>query len=649
LVVEVQASDNAPVANAPITFRAVTAGGAVATVAATTDASGRASTTLTLGQDAGVYQFEVASGTAVPTTVSATATPAPAAKISFLSGNFQSGVVGATLPQPVVVRVVNAFGVPVGGAVVTWTTTAGGGSPAATTSTTAADGTASTTYKLGTHAQIEALQASLPGVAAPAGAISFSLTSVADVPVSISGTGGAQHAPAGTALPNPLTVSIADQYGNPVPGFKIAWTVAAGSTGSATLTPSTSATDVGGHASTVVTLGSTPGQLTVTATAGALTQNFTATADVGTTPTGPGTLNGFVFDAVSGAALSGASVTVFSGSQSVATATTNANGNFSTALLPAGNYSAVITAQGFTTVTITAVVLNGNTQAPAAPLVPQSTQTGSIAGVVFDATNNQPVSPTVTLELRAGVNTTTGTPLQTTTTSRSSYTFSNVAAGTYTIVAKTPGYADATKTGVSVGGSTTSNQNIFISPVGVAGGVRIVLTWRSTPSDLDSYLTGPLAGGSRFLVAYFSAGDCTATPFACLDNDVTTGNGPETITITQQLPGVYRYAVHNFSGFPNIDVSGARVDVYINNALAQSFSVPTGSGRYWTVFELNGTVITPINTISNTQITARIPVGGGISAARLPTSAAGSAGAHDDIARITEARSKHPKRGAGPR
>jgi hypothetical protein len=649
LVVELQASDNVPVANAPVTFRAVTAGGAVATLAATTDASGRASTTLTLGQDAGVYQFEVASGTIAPATVNATATPAPAARIMFLAGNFQSGVVGTTLPQPVVVRVVNAYGVPVGGAVVSWTTTAGGGSPAAATSTTAADGTASTTYKLGTHSQIEALQAALPGVAAPAGAVSFSLTSVADVPVSISGTGGGQHAPAGTALLNPLVASMADQYGNPVAGFKVVWTVAPGSTGSATLTPSTSTTDVGGHASTVVTVGSTPGPLMVTATAGTLLQNFSATADVSTTPTGPGTLNGFVFDAVSGAALSGATVTVFSGSQSVTTATTNANGNFSTTLLPAGNYSAVITATGFTTITITTVTVNGNTQAPAAPLVPQSTQLGSIAGIVFDATNNQPVSPTVTLELRAGVNTTTGTPLQTTTTSRSSYTFSNVAAGTYTIVAKTPGYADATKTGVSVGGSTMSNQNIFISPVGVAGGVRIVLTWRSTPSDLDSYLTGPQAGGSRFLVAYFSQGDCTATPFACLDNDVTSGNGPETITITQQLPGVYRYQVHNYSGFPNIDVSGARVDVYINNALAQSFSVPTGSGRYWTVFELSGTIITPINIIGGTQITTRIPVGGGVSPSRIPTSAAGASGANDDIARIDQARRIHPKRGTSPR
>ncbi len=644
-VVELQAADNVALAGASVTFRSTTTGGAVSTGAATTDASGRASTTLTLGQDAGVYQFEAASGTIAPAAVTATATAAPAASISFLAGNNQTGVVGTTLPQQVMVRVTNRFGVAVGGAVVKWTTAAGGGTPATASSTTAADGTASTTYKLGTHAQVEFLTASLPGVAAPAGEVTFALTSVADVPASISGSGSGQHAPAGTALPSPLRVIIADQYGNPVSGFKVVWAVAAGSVGSATMTPSTSTTDIGGRASTIVTLGNQPGSMTLTATAGAMVQNYTETADVSSAPTAPGTLSGFVFDAVSGGALSGASVTVFSGSQTVATATTSGNGNFTTAQLPAGNYSVTITATGYTTVIITTVTLNGNTQAPAAPLVPQSTQLGSIAGIVFDATNNQPLTPTVTLELRVGVNTTTGTPIQTVTTSQgSSYSFTNVAAGTYTLVAKAAGYADATKTGISVGGSTTSNQNIFISPVGVAGNVRIVLTWRASPRDLDSYLTGPDSGGGRFLVAYFSQGNCTRRPYACLDVDVTSGNGPETITITQQLPGTYRYAVHNYSGSPNIDVSGARVDVYINNALAQSFSVPQGNGRYWTVFELDGTIITPINTIGNTQINSRTPIDGGVSASRTP-----SAGVHDDIALITEARRTHPKRGSAPR
>lgn len=648
LVVEVQAADNLPVPGAPVSFRAITAGGVVTTATATTDASGRASTVLTLGQGAGVYQFEAASGSLTPLGVSATATASPAAMISIVSGNFQAGTIGTTLPTALVVKVVNKFGLPVAGTTVKWATVSGGGSPTNATTTTAADGTSSNTYTLGTVVQTEELRASLPTVPPPSGVVSFSLGGTALPPDALTGTGSGQHATAGTDLPNPLIVNVTDRFGNPVSGEKVAWSVAANSAGSATFTPTVSTTDVNGNASTVVTLGSASGSLSIIATVANLTMSFSATADAGSSPTGPGTLSGFVFDAVSGAPLSGASVTVYAGTQAIATATTNGSGNFTTQQLPAGSYSATITASGYTTVVVSAITVNGTTQAPAAPLVPQSTQSGSIAGTVFDATNNQPVAAAVTLELRAGVNSTLGTPLQTVTTNQASYTFANVAAGTYTIVAKGPGYADATKTGIAVGGSTTSSQDIFISPIGVAGNVRIVLTWRTTPRDLDSYLTGPQANGGRFLVAYYSAGDCTASPFACLDNDVTGGSGPETITITRQLPGVYRYSVNNYSQSPNIDVSGARVDVYINNALAQSFAVPSGNGLTWTVFELNGTIITPINTISSSPTLSRTPVAGGISGSRIPASGAG-ASAHGDAARIDAGRSTHPKRSGAPR
>jgi len=648
-VVEVQAVDNLPVPNAPVSFRAVTAGGSVAIAGATADANGRASTRFTLGQIAGAYQYEATSGTAIPAVVSATATASPATKVTFNGGNLQSGVVGTTLPQPLAVKVTNKFGTPVAGAVVNWSSSSGG-TPAPTSSTTAADGTASTTYTLSTRSQVEAVRASLAGVTTQGSDVFFSVTALADVPTAMTGTGGGQHAPAGSALPNPLTVSVTDQYGNPVPGYKVTWTVAGGSTATATLAPPISSTDAGGHASSRVTLGNTAGALTVTATAGALDVHFPEIADQAAPPSTSGTLSGFVFDAVTGNPVAGASVSVLLNGLVVATATTNSSGNFTTAVLPAGTYSVAITSTGYTPVSISTLTVSGNTQAPAAPLVPQSTQPGSIAGVVYDATNNRAVGVPVTLELRAGLNSSIGAVLQTVTTNQSAaYTFTNVAAGTYTIVAKAAGYADATKTGISVGGATTSNQDLFISPIGVAGNVRIVLTWRSSPRDLDSYLTGPDGQGGRFLIAYYSLGNCLAAPFACLDNDVTGGNGPETITIAQQLSGTYRYSVNNYSRSPNIDVSGARVDVYINNALAQSFAVPAGNGLTWTVFELNGTVITPINTIGNGPITARIPASGGVAASRIPSGSANVAGSHDDNEKILTGNRAHPKRGETPR
>ena len=77
LAVEVQATDGRTIAGALVNFRAVTAGGEVASASATTDAAGRARTIMVLGRSAGSYSFEASSGSLAPVTVGATATAAP--------------------------------------------------------------------------------------------------------------------------------------------------------------------------------------------------------------------------------------------------------------------------------------------------------------------------------------------------------------------------------------------------------------------------------------------------------------------------------------------------------------------------------------------------------------------------------------------
>jgi hypothetical protein len=76
-VVEVQATDGGKIAGTLVNFRAVTAGGEVATAIAATDATGRASTTMKLGRNAGNYSFEATSGSLAPVTVGVTATTPP--------------------------------------------------------------------------------------------------------------------------------------------------------------------------------------------------------------------------------------------------------------------------------------------------------------------------------------------------------------------------------------------------------------------------------------------------------------------------------------------------------------------------------------------------------------------------------------------
>ena len=75
----------------------------------------------------------------------------------------------------------------------------------------------------------------------------------------------------------------------------------------------------------------------------------------------------------------------------------------------------------------------------------------------------------------------------------------------------------------------------------------------------------------------------------------------DTFRIERLLPGQYTYAVHNFSNEALLSGSGAQVQVLSPTGVVATFSVPAGSGRWWTVFNLDGTTgaITPVNTIGS--------------------------------------------------
>lgn len=639
LIVEVQAGDNLPVPGVSVAFRAVTAGASVGSAAAVTDANGRASTTLALGPTPGSYQFEASAAALTTVTATETATSAPAASLVVVSGDGQRGAVRTTIAQPLSVRVVDRFGAVVSGAIVEWTRVSGTGTVGSATSTTNASGIATNSYTFGDRTGTETIRAALPGATAGSAQVTFTLQTDAGLPASITGAGAGQRAPAGTAIAKPLTVRVTDTFGNAVVGADVVWRVLPGSNGSATFAPPVSKTTDFGTAETIVTLGSTAGPVTVQALVGLLTFNFSLIADPPVQTGSPGTISGYVYDAVSGNPLGGVAVT--SPQFSVTTAT---DGRFTTPQVPSGIYDLTFTVSGYVTTPIVGLRVNGNTVTEAVPLVPASNVPGSISGRIIDATTGGNITSGATVELRAGMNATTGTPLQTQSITGANYQFSNVAAGTYTVLVNATGYATASKTGIAVGAQTTSNQNVFVSPAGAVGQVRIVLTWRASPRDLDSYLTGP-SGTSRFTVFYGSSGSCTSAPFACLDRDVTGGFGPETMTISQVLTGRYRFSVNNYSrgGLTDLSNSGARVDVYISNVLAQSFSVPAGSGYDWTVFDLDGSTITPINSVGGANRT-NIPLPSGISASRAPS--ANGASARDDSAIIAEAIRKNPKRRA---
>lgn len=148
-------------------------------------------------------------------------------------------------------------------------------------------------------------------------------------------------------------------------------------------------------------------------------------------------------------------------------------------------------------------------------------------------------------------------------------------------------------------------QNFSLSPIISAGSgtMRMVLTWGESPSDLDSHLLTPEIDGIEHHVYFGDHGDSLSAPYARLDVDDTSGYGPETITIYEAQPGTYRYYIYNWSGTPDIAGCGAQVQLYNEDGLIQTVTVPaSGEGNYWYVCDIDGTAgsVTIVNEVRDT-------------------------------------------------
>jgi len=325
-------------------------------------------------------------------------------------------------------------------------------------------------------------------------------------------------------------------------------------------------------------------------------------------PPPTGILVGQVKEAVIGTAIEGAAVSAFKGAgynTYYASAISSVDGSYELILEP-GQYKVFVSKEGyisdFSYVTITENVTTYN---PALNIVTSTNSgDGTVSGVISDAFSGSGISG-LNISFRRGINVTTGEVAKTAaTTSGGSYTVV-LPAGNYTGEITGTGYTTGYFYVVSVGGSTLPNQNGTVTPVIPTGQTRIVLTWGENPRDLDSHLTGPTPAGSRFHTYYsYKSYYYNGTKYADLDLDDTTSYGPETTTIYRQIDGLYRFSVHDYTNRNStsssaLSNSGARVNVYRGDTLAASFNVPTNQGgTLWTVFEMSGNTITPVNTMS---------------------------------------------------
>lgn len=112
-----------------------------------------------------------------------------------------------------------------------------------------------------------------------------------------------------------------------------------------------------------------------------------------------------------------------------------------------------------------------------------------------------------------------------------------------------------------------------------------MLNWSATPRDLDSHMRTP----DGYHVSYMDKGSATSEPFVTLDHDITTGFGPETMTLVSRSDGFYHYYVHNYSQDADITTSQAVVQIYDEVGLLHTLECPTtGTGLYWYVAMVEG-------------------------------------------------------------
>ncbi len=206
-----------PDAGATVNFSDGGKGGSFNPASKVTDSNGNASTVYTVPQKAGIYTLTISGNGFGNVTTTATATPAAAIKIIPYGGARQHGAAGSTLANPIVSQAQDLYKNGVAGVTVHFTANKGA-VPNPSSAVTDATGLARTTLQLPTTVGTITVTGSSAGLKN----ISYLEYSDAGPAANIAITSGNnQFAPAGTQLPQALSVLVADQYGNPVPGVDV--------------------------------------------------------------------------------------------------------------------------------------------------------------------------------------------------------------------------------------------------------------------------------------------------------------------------------------------------------------------------------------------------------------------------------------------
>ena len=287
LSVQLRDSDGSPTADVDVTFWILSGDrsrASLSPIRATTDANGRAQTTLTFSADAtGQYIINVhrSDNPNIYTQFTVTVDPLlpKATRLEKISGDHQTGLTGGVWAAPFVVEVRDQYDVPLEGAVVTFTILTGGGILSAETTRTNANGLATSTLRLGTAAGTNTVEVSVEGISE-----TVTFTAEAPLPLPIPTTlsilsGENQEGLTGEPLTNPFIVQVHDQYGQPMEGAMVTFTL---SQTNGMLTDTTVITNAKGEAESTLTLGTEAGTYTVEVSAEGITAivTFSAVAEL---------------------------------------------------------------------------------------------------------------------------------------------------------------------------------------------------------------------------------------------------------------------------------------------------------------------------------------------------------------------------------
>lgn len=211
---------------ASLSFTAEAGGGSFDPATVTTDGQGLASSTWTLGTQAGAQQRARVSSAEGSTsiTLDALSVAGPADGVELLEGNDQASPRGRPLPSPVAIRVRDRFLNPVPGVTVTFEVQTGGGSFDPPSRVTGPTGEATSTWTLGTPLGRQTARVVVQGVTP----LPLEATALPIPSALVMVEGDAQVAPAGTAVPVAPAVRVREEGGTPVAGLTVRFTVAGG-------------------------------------------------------------------------------------------------------------------------------------------------------------------------------------------------------------------------------------------------------------------------------------------------------------------------------------------------------------------------------------------------------------------------------------